>query len=297
MSGTVFLVASAGIAVVALVSVALPLLRKREGGGHADGERDDAAAALRRQLAGIARDRDSGLIDADAAIEAELEAKRTAIGAVAAPLTGDASARRLRFSAIAFLALAPVVAAAAYLSVGAPALLDPPPGAAAPTDIAALPEDERRAAIEQMVASLAARLESEPGDAAGWRMLARSELVLERAAESATSYRRLFMLDAGTLDDWRNYATALAAIAPQTRFPADPEFLTALGEIEKRAPDDMMALFYRGGAMRETGDPAGAASIWRRLLAMMPADAPVKGTLEDLIAEADAAALNTAVPK
>jgi cytochrome c-type biogenesis protein CcmH len=192
--------------------------------------------------------------------------------------------------------VAPLAATGLYLTVGAPGLIDPPP-APAPADIAALPEDERRAMIESMVAGLAARLEEQPQDAEGWRMLARSQMVLERPAEAGESYRRLFAITDGDLEDWRNYASALAGAAPEEQFPSTAEFLGALGEIEKRAPDDMMALFYRGGAARQLGDAAGAAAIWRRLLAAMPADAPVHGTLEELIAEADAAALTKPVPK
>ena len=144
--------------------------------------------------------------------------------------------------------------------------------------------------IEGMVASLAARLEASPDDAEGWRMLARSELVLQRPVESAASYRRLFALEEGAAEDWRNFASALIAALPTGRFPADDEFLRALDEIEKRAPGDPMALFYRGGAARERGDPAKAAELWTALLDAMPEDAPVRPTLEALIAEARAAA-------
>ncbi|MFN3960286.1 MAG: c-type cytochrome biogenesis protein CcmI [Parvularculaceae bacterium] len=292
---TIFLIAASAIAVAALAAIGAPMFRA----GAADPRRDETAAILRERLAGIARDREAGLIDAEAAADAETEAKRQALAAAAHAPASHRSARVLRFGALAFLGAAPLAAAMLYLAIGAPALINPPPAGAAPSAeaIAAMPEDERRAMIEAMVAGLSARLEAEPGDADGWRMLARSQMVLGRPADSAASYRKLLALVEGDLDDWRNFATALAAASPDDQFPAAPEFLRALGEIEKRAPDDLMALFYRGGAAREAGDPAGAAALWRRLLAAMPADAPVRGTLESLIAEADAAALSQAVPK
>jgi cytochrome c-type biogenesis protein CcmH len=273
------------------VLIGLPLRRER--GAAPD---DSAGDALRHRLAEIERDRAGGLIDIGSAAEAEIEAKRAAIREGANDGVPRNKARRLRLAAVAFLGAAPLAAVGLYLRVGAPALINPPPIAAA-ADIAALPEEDRRAMIEQMVGGLAARLEAEPNDAEGWRMLARSQMVLERPADSAASYKRLLTFQEGSLEDWRNYATALAATAPEKRFPAEPEFLRALGEIEKRAPGDMMALFYRGGAAREAGDAAGAAELWRRLLSSMPADAPVRATLEALIIEADAAALTNAVPK
>jgi cytochrome c-type biogenesis protein CcmH/NrfG len=124
-------------------------------------------------------------------------------------------------------------------------------------------------------------------------MLARSQLVLERSADSAASYRRLLALEEGGLEDWRNFATALITAGPSDKFPSDKEFLAALDEIDKRAPGDAMVLFYRGGAAREAGDPARAVELWTALLDAMPADAPVRGTLISLIEEARA---QTATP-
>jgi cytochrome c-type biogenesis protein CcmH len=295
MSVALFLIAAAAIAISTLLLIGAPLVRKDT---VTEGP-DDAAVKLRERLHSIARDREAGLIAADAAAEAEIEAKRSALSALAPKVAPAQRARRWRLAATAFLGAAPLAAAGIYLAVGAPALINPPPAPASPSAqaIAALPQEERQALIAAMVDGLATRLEAEPGDAEGWRMLARSQLVLERPADSAASYGKLLGIVEGDLDDWRNYATALAAASPADQFPTEPEFLRALGEIEKRAPGDMMALFYRGGAAREAGDPAGAAAIWRRLLAAMPEDAPVRGTLEALIAEAEAAALSNGVPK
>lgn len=287
----VFLAAAAVIVILALIVIALPILKMRPAKPH-----DRIADAMRERLTAIARDLDSGLIEPDAAAEAEIEAKRAAAAEGALPAVRDVTARSWRFAAIAFLGAAPIAVAFIYLAVGAPALIDPPPAGAA-EDIAALPEEERRAMIESMVSGLAARLEEKPGDAEGWRMLARSQMVLGRPTDAAASYRRLLAIGSGDVDDWRDYATTLAAMAPDQQFPADEEFLRAIGEIEKRAPGDMMALFYRGGAARQSGDAARAAAIWRELLQAMPADAPVRETLEDLIAEADGATPDSSVPK
>lgn len=278
----------AGLLIATLMFVALgtPMLRPARAQGG-----DDPAAALRQRLANIDRDLLSGLIGDDEAAEAAIEAKRAAL----APAVERApkASRPLRFGAIGFLALAPLAAAFMYMNVGSPMLIVPPAPSPPPINesaLAAMPEVDRRAMIESMVASLAARLEETPDDAEGWRMLARSELVLQKPVESAASYRRLFALEEGAAEDWRNFASALIAAFPTGRFPADDEFLRALDEIEKREPGDAMALFYRGGAARERGDPAKAAELWTALLDVMPEDAPVRPTLEALIAEARAAA-------
>ncbi|MGB0572790.1 MAG: c-type cytochrome biogenesis protein CcmI [Alphaproteobacteria bacterium] len=74
------------------------------------------------------------------------------------------------------------------------------PGARGPTaaDIAAtqnLNDDERQAMIQGMVDNLAARLEDEPDDLVGWRMLARSWEILGDPGAAAHAYARALTLE------------------------------------------------------------------------------------------------------
>lgn len=282
MSVYLFLGLAAALLIVTLVALGAPLFRR-----STDSPPDERSAILKARLLDIDSALAGGLIGESEAEEARIEAKRAALSAEPENLGGPA--RALRFAAIAFLAIAPVAVAGVYYLVGSPALINPPPPAFSQEDIAAMPEEDRRAMIEGMVASLAGKLEANPDDLDGWRMLARSQFVLGRLDDSAASYRRVFNLDAGSVEDWRNYASVLIAKAGEDRFPTDPEFLRALDEIERRAEGDLMALFYRGGAAFAMGDHESAAAIWRDLLAVMPADAPVRGTLEGLIADAEKA--------
>ena len=75
----------------------------------------------------------------------------------------------------------------------------PAPDQASAEAIAALPEDDQRAAIEGMVASLAARLATSPEDLAGWSQLIRAYAVLERPEEARRSL--LTALDHFASDD------------------------------------------------------------------------------------------------
>lgn len=286
MATYVFVGFGAGVGLAFFLALALPILRRRPAPGD-----DDRGRALKERLAAIERDRASGLIADKDAADAAIDANRAAVSA--APEKSDATARRWRLAAIAFAAVAPAAAAALYLVVGAPALIDPESietarPAADASAIAAMPEDERRAMIEGMVASLAARLAAAPEDPDGWRMLARSQFVLNRPVDAAGSYRRLLSLEEGTPDDWRNFATALVASMPGGRFPSDAEFLSALDRLASFEAADPMVLFYRGGAARENGDAARAVELWTALLKTVPADAPGRRTLETLIEEARA---------
>ncbi|MEP4886222.1 MAG: tetratricopeptide repeat protein, partial [Alphaproteobacteria bacterium] len=74
------------------------------------------------------------------------------------------------------------------------------PGLRGPTDedIAAaanLDDAERQAMIQGMVDNLAARLEDEPDDLSGWRMLARSWEMLGNPGAAARAYAQAIALD------------------------------------------------------------------------------------------------------
>ncbi|MEO1013640.1 MAG: c-type cytochrome biogenesis protein CcmI [Pseudomonadota bacterium] len=277
--------------VLAAVFAAALIFPMRGAASGADRERA-AADALAARLGDIDRARAAGLLEDAAADEATLAAQRAAIQSADASAPRNES-RAIRLAAVAFAGLAPILVGITYFQIGAPnyesALVAEPAPASPAADIAALPPEERAAAIEGMVDGLAARLEAEPNNPDGWRMLARSQAALGRLDASLDSQRRLLSLVKGDLQDWKDFAATVARVRSEERFPTDEEFLGALNEIEARSAGDPFVRFYRGGAALETGDPAAAAEIWRGLLAEMPADAPVRPVLETLIDDAEAA--------
>jgi cytochrome c-type biogenesis protein CcmH len=258
----------------------------------------DAANRLGEALAEIDAAKDRGELDDDAAAEATLEAKRAALAMADDGAPHAKTSRFARLAAIAFVALAPLGVAGVYLSVGSPdwreRMIAPPAETPGPQDLAALPVEERRAMIETMVDGLSARMADTPTDIEGWRMLARSQMVLGRFEDSKASYRQLLALTAGDIEDWRNYATVYLGDEPEGAFPTTPDFINILDEIEARSENDPFVLFYRAGAAREMGDPARAAALWRQLLERVPAEAPVRPAMQQLIDEADALAAATA---
>jgi len=77
-----------------------------------------------------------------------------------------------------------VVAREALARLGASPPTTPGPSADDIEAAEALPAEDRLAMIEGMVASLAARLDADPSDAAGWARLVRSYMVLDRKDEA-----------------------------------------------------------------------------------------------------------------
>lgn len=126
--------------------------------------------------------------------------------------------------------------------------------------------------IRSMVARLAARLETEPGDVEGWLKLARSYRVLgerdkaagalARAASAAPKDARVPLAQAG----------ALIEDAGTDKDPSRPISEEAIGFLRRTltlAPADKDALWYLGLAAAQHRDRKQAAALWRQLLARL----------------------------
>jgi cytochrome c-type biogenesis protein CcmH len=154
-------------------------------------------------------------------------------------------------------------------------------------DMAAASEmspDEQQEMIRGMVAGLAARLEDDPQDAQGWRMLGRSYGVLGEPGNSAEAFGRAAELLPDDMEAQLDYATALLEAAGSGAPP--PEAVARLERIVARDPSNPDALYYLGEVAQRQGDTAGAALYWQRLLAQFPADSEdhawLKGRIEAL---------------
>jgi len=154
-------------------------------------------------------------------------------------------------------------------------------------DIAAASEmspDEQLEMIRGMVGGLAARLEDEPNDAEGWRMLGRSYGVLGEPEKSAEAFGRAAELLPEDMGVQLDYATALLEASGADAPPAAA--VSRLEKIVARDPSNPDALYYLGEAAHRQGDAAGAALYWQRLLAQLPEDSEdhawLKGRLDAL---------------
>lgn len=205
-----------------------------------------------------------------------------------AGVPSQAPMRATRLAAAAFAGLAPAFALALYFKVGEPEFREK---LVAKREfdfasVASLPPEQQAAAIEGMVERLTAKLKSDPSDADGWRMLARSNSVLGRVEETAAAFDGLFKATKGTAADWRAYMEVLIALGPQNQNGRD--IAAAAGTLNALNPDDPLALYFLGERASVAGDFQTAAQHWRRLLTLTPETAPVRPEIERLVREAEA---------
>ncbi len=153
--------------------------------------------------------------------------------------------------------------------------------------MAALTPEQRQEAIRGMVEGLAARMKENPQDRGGWLRLANAWKVLGENVNAVDAYGRadaLGPVDARLLADWAE--AHVRALAPGQ--PPSPAAVAVLERLEKVEPRHGLALFYLGAASFAAGDRKAAAQRWKTLLALLPADAPIRALLEERIKEAEA---------
>jgi cytochrome c-type biogenesis protein CcmH len=170
--------------------------------------------------------------------------------------------RAIWVSVIVVALFIPIFSTVLYGYFGRPDHLTPPLSEAVPS----LPAN-----FDEMVAKLAARLEKEPHDLKGWRMLAHSYVALERYSEAAKAYEKLLVLEnqqnPETLVD---YAEVLALLH-QGQF--NQEGLTLLQSALKIEPNHQQALWLLGLASVQTMDYHSTIGYWERLQTLLPAEA------------------------
>jgi cytochrome c-type biogenesis protein CcmH len=145
-----------------------------------------------------------------------------------------------------------------------------------------LPAAEREEMVRGMVAGLAARLERQPEDLEGWRMLGRSWGVLGEPEKAADAYAEVARRAPDALEAQVDYAGALLAL-DAVDAPPSPELVAQLQKVLALDQDNPEALFHLGRAAASRGDSTGAVRHWQRLLAQLPASSPERAALENLL--------------
>jgi len=137
---------------------------------------------------------------------------------------------------------------------------------------------------QSMVARLARRLESQPGNLEDWLMLGRSYVVLQEYALAARAYERADKVSGGKSPEALTGEAEALAMADQSELDG------RAGELIERAlvlqPGSGKALFYGAVAAARRGDLPVARQRFVKLLAMSPPD-QVRAFLEQQITAID----------
>ncbi|GJL91851.1 c-type cytochrome biogenesis protein CcmI [Hyphococcus sp.] len=241
------------LAIVVLFMLVEPFFRVQKIADSLD-EEDYLAS----QIADIAYDHEAGLINAEDAAAADLEARRRLLAAhraanKPAPARTGAAARQL--SAM-LVAVAPVAAVALYLLLGNSAGKE----TAEAQQIAAAMQSQsamQAASLSESIAALEARLEKDPSVLDDWVLLAESYANADRFSDAARAFARARALAPGEayLHAAEGESIAMVAggiVTPDARFafgqalaidPTEPRarFYLALGAYQDGRREDALA--------------------------------------------------------
>jgi cytochrome c-type biogenesis protein CcmH len=147
--------------------------------------------------------------------------------------------------------------------------------------------DVSQQSIEANVASLASRLEQNPGDLTGWKMLARSYVSLEKYREASIAYAKATALNPDDADLLADYAFSLAMASEQKLQGKPVELIRKALQLD---PENPKALELAGSAAFEAQDYQRAIEYWQKLLERVPANSEVAQSLTERINQAKARA-------
>lgn len=236
---------------------------------------DPRRALFQRQINEVERDLSQGLISAPEAAALRIEAQRRLLAAGADKQHGETAVAPTRPWAAIIVAGIVVMAGA-----GLYALRGMPQATSAVPPVGALPNANEQMtvagtgagvdSVDAMVEGLKGRLEQNPGDADGWRMLGWSYFNMERFSEAADAYKRAVALLPQNAAYQSAYGEALVmAAAGFVTTDAKAAFDAAI----KLDPAEPRARYFRGLALDQAGDVAGAINAWIEMVDTAPGDA------------------------
>ncbi|OSZ72203.1 c-type cytochrome biogenesis protein CcmI [Sphingomonas sp. IBVSS1] len=272
---------------LAAVWLAIPLVRRHEARVDA---RAATIAVLKDQLADVDVQLAAGSIQPGEAegLRNEIRRRLLAAGHIPAELDRTMGQKALSGLALGMAAMVALAAGALYTNMGQPELA----GSASPSTVAApaaaaTPAAPPQGEVAQLITGLEQKMQANPQDPEGWRMLGWSYFQTGRYGDAAKAYARAIALKPDGVGYNSAYGEALVQEAGGQVTPA------AAAAFEKAAAQDgadARARYFLAVRKAETGDRKGAIEDWLRLLADSPADAPWLPQLRSVIEQTAAQA-------
>jgi cytochrome c-type biogenesis protein CcmH len=283
----VFWLVCAIFVAIALAFVLPPLIQGSGTKAVASGQKEANVAVYRDQISELESDLANGIVSREQFDQDRDEVERRLLEDVTS--SGTVSSKPLKPAregrgTVYVVALGlPILAVAFYLRIGNPYAAPTPATTSAPAMAPTANGDFSQQRIEANVASLAKRLEQNPGDSEGWKMLARSYTSLGKYGEASAAYAKATALKSDDADLWADYAFALA-MASEQKLQGKP--LELIKKALQLDPENPKALELAGSAAFEAHDYKRAIEYWQILLKKVPANSEVAESLTERINKA-----------
>lgn len=131
-------------------------------------------------------------------------------------------------------------------------------------------EEGSHLTLQQVVAMLERRLENQPEDVEGWRLLARSKLVLGEPAKARLAAEKALALRPEDRAIQKIWVQAHLAVIFSTAEPISPALQAVLDRLEQEQPEDPDILYLAGWTRFLQGDLQGAEKRYLRIRDLFP---------------------------
>ena len=211
----------------------------------------------RDQFSELAQDLAAGTLGADLYDQAKNELERRVLEESVTPAAIPQPAVAGKAVPIIIGVFVPLAAILLYLYLGNLQGVGSPRHPAA--DLSSITADE----FKEMTVKLAARMQQNPGDAEGWKMLGRAYRAMERFGDANDAYRKALELKPDDAELLADYAESLALAAGRS-LAGEPTRL--LDRALKLDPRSTKVLTLAGSAAFERKDYRGAIGYWDSVL-------------------------------
>jgi cytochrome c-type biogenesis protein CcmH len=195
-----------------------------------------------------------GLLGETEAQAARIEISRRILAAAGAPSAATRHNPREGVAPYALVALLPLIALSLYVAYGSPQLPAQPFASRQPSD---------RDPVEELVARVEQRLQTNPDDGMGWNVVAPVYMRMGRYAEAAEAFRNAARLLGDSADRLANLGEAVAL---DNQGAVDDEARQAFDKALAMDPEHPKARFWLAVNEEQAGRPAEAIAIYEKLL-------------------------------
>jgi len=268
---TLFWITSAGLTILAILFVALPLLRYKPVKEVSSDELN--IELIKQQIKELDADMEAGELEQEQYTSSRHDLEKALLADLNIDNDSKASeAKSGRWALFAIPIMIVAIALPTYFKTGSPDIisrLEDPASMQQP----ATHNNARQAgagtpaaSMEDLVANLAKRMENDPENVEGWKMLGRSYISLGRIQEALQTYERAMKLDQKDVDLLMGYATTMA-MTRNNQFVGRPAEI--IDQAYQLAPNNTNVLWLKGNIHYQAGEAKEAVMYWEQVMAKL----------------------------
>jgi cytochrome c-type biogenesis protein CcmH len=285
----IFWILSAGLVGLALVFVALPLLRPEP---PAETIEQDALnlVVFKQRLQELDADLAAGFLEGDQYAAARRDLERDLLRDIpASPQTPTAKGSGGRWMALVLAIAVPAVTLWVYDTYGHREIIARMDGTLSGADDEPLlgHDGEELPPLEVLVERLAERLAEDPNNVDGWLMIGRTYFTMKQPERALEAVTKAYELAPERADVMLAYAEALAAAAGGV-LEGQPAAL--IDQVLTKEPDNVSARWLAGMVYYQRGQFTAAATAWQGVLEALDPTSEDAADMRQIIAEARARA-------